>query len=104
MTSAPEPSAVHSAHVGQELEVHYRWHPYFRRKVVIRRIAQRATGRLLSIMGRRAWLCSHIRTPFRQAAFADTHQMRSTLLTQQQASEAVFRNHVEPPGRSTADR
>jgi septal ring factor EnvC (AmiA/AmiB activator) len=22
-------SAVHSAHVGQEIEVHYRWHPYF---------------------------------------------------------------------------
>jgi hypothetical protein len=33
------------------LEVHYRWHPYFGRKIVIRRIAQRATGRLLSIMG-----------------------------------------------------
>src|SRR5579871_2570774 len=45
------PSPVHSAHVGQELEVHYRWHPYFGCKVVIRRIAQRATGRFLSIMG-----------------------------------------------------
>ena len=31
--------------------MHYRWHPYFGRKVVIRRIAQRATGRFLSIMG-----------------------------------------------------
>src|SRR5580700_4705803 len=51
MTSDPMPSPVHSAHVGQELEVHYRWHPYFGRKVVIRRIAQRATGRFLSIMG-----------------------------------------------------
>jgi len=50
MTQA-SPSPVHSAHVGQELEVHYRWHPYFGRKVVIRRIAQRATGRFLSIMG-----------------------------------------------------
>jgi hypothetical protein len=45
------PSAVHSAHVGQELEVQYRWHPYFGCKVVIRRIAQRATSRFLSIMG-----------------------------------------------------
>jgi hypothetical protein len=33
------------------LEVHYRWHPYFSRKVVIRRITQRATGRFLNIMG-----------------------------------------------------
>jgi hypothetical protein len=33
------------------LEVHYRWHPYFGCKVVIRRIAQRATGRFLSILG-----------------------------------------------------
>jgi len=46
-----EPSPVHSAHVGQELEVQYRWHPYFGRKVVIRRITQRATGRFLNIMG-----------------------------------------------------
>src|SRR3984957_15835425 len=45
------PSPVHSAHVGRELEVHYRWHPYFGCKVVIRRIAQRATGRFLSILG-----------------------------------------------------
>src|SRR5579862_6789040 len=44
-------SPVHSAHVGQEFEVHYRWHPYFGCKVVIRRIAQRATGRFLSILG-----------------------------------------------------
>src|SRR3954454_22686747 len=35
----------------QELEVQYRWHPYFGRKVVIRRVTQRATGRFLSILG-----------------------------------------------------
>src|ERR1700759_5326725 len=51
MIFCPVPSPVHSAHVGRELEVHYRWHPYFGCKVVIRRIAQRATGRLLSILG-----------------------------------------------------
>src|SRR6516164_4036071 len=51
MTFCQAPSPVHSAHVGRELEVHYRCHPYFGRKVVIRRIAQRATGRFLSIMG-----------------------------------------------------
>jgi hypothetical protein len=27
---------VHSAHVGQELEVHYRWHPYFGSQVEVR--------------------------------------------------------------------
>ena len=50
-TSGQAQSPVHSAHVGQELEVQYRWHPYFGRKVVIRRITQRATGRFLNIMG-----------------------------------------------------
>src|SRR5258705_3444396 len=42
---------VHSAHVGQELEVHYRYHPYFGRKVLVRRIEQRATGQFLSVQG-----------------------------------------------------
>lgn len=41
----------HSAHVGQELEVHYRWHPYFGNKVSIRRVEQRATGRFLKVLG-----------------------------------------------------
>jgi hypothetical protein len=40
---------VHSAHVGQELEVHYRHHPYFGRKVLVRRIEQRATGQFLRV-------------------------------------------------------
>ena len=51
MTSAPVPLPVHSAHVGQELEVHYRWHPYFGSKVGIRRVEQRATGRFLKVLG-----------------------------------------------------
>src|SRR5436305_10958450 len=51
MTCGPEPSPVHSAHVGQELEVHYRWHPYFGAKVGIRRVEQRATGRFLKVLG-----------------------------------------------------
>jgi hypothetical protein len=42
---------VHSAHVGQELEVYYRYHPYFGRNVLVRRIAQRATGQFLSVQG-----------------------------------------------------
>ena len=45
------PSPVHSAHVGQELEVHYRWHPYFGRKVAVRRVEQRATGQFLKVLG-----------------------------------------------------
>ena len=46
-----QPSPVHSAHVGQELEVHYRWHPYFGRKVCVRRVEQRATGQFLKVQG-----------------------------------------------------
>jgi hypothetical protein len=46
-----KPLPVHSAHVGQELEVHYRWHPYFGSKVSIRRVEQRATGRFLKVLG-----------------------------------------------------
>ena len=49
--SRPVPSPVHSAHVGEELEVHYRWHPYFGRKVGVRRVEQRATGRFLKVQG-----------------------------------------------------
>ncbi|HZX71496.1 MAG TPA: hypothetical protein VFE77_11825 [Rhodanobacter sp.] len=44
-------SPVHSAHVGQELEVHYRWHRYFGRKVSVRRVEQRATGQFLKVQG-----------------------------------------------------
>ena len=50
-TFAPAPLPVHSAHVRQELEVHYRWHPYFGSKVGIRRVEQRATGRFLKVLG-----------------------------------------------------
>jgi len=44
-------SPVHSAHVGQELEVQYPWHPLFRHKVVVRRVEQRATGQLVLVEG-----------------------------------------------------
>ena len=50
MTQASSP-AVHSAHVGQEIEVHYRWHPYFGCTVNIRRVEQRATGLFLKVQG-----------------------------------------------------
>jgi hypothetical protein len=44
---------VHSAHVGQELEVHYRYHPYFGRKVLVRHIEQRATVQLVNMVAQR---------------------------------------------------
>ena len=44
-------STVDSAHVGQELEVYYRWHPYFGCKVNVRRVEQRATGQFLKVQG-----------------------------------------------------
>lgn len=31
----PTPKPVHSAHVGDEVEVYYRWHPYFGQRVSI---------------------------------------------------------------------
>jgi hypothetical protein len=33
------------------LEVHYRYHPYFGRKVLVRRVEQRATGQFLKVQG-----------------------------------------------------
>ena len=36
---------------GEDLEVHYRWHPYFGCKVGVRRVEQRATGRFLKVQG-----------------------------------------------------
>ena len=34
----------HSAHIGQELEIHYRWHPLYGRKVRFRDSEQRGSG------------------------------------------------------------
>jgi len=33
------------------LEIQYRWHPYFGRKVSVRRVEQRATGQFLKVLG-----------------------------------------------------
>jgi hypothetical protein len=40
---------VHSAHIGQEIEVQYRWHPLFRRRVKVRDVEQRSGGRIVHI-------------------------------------------------------
>ncbi|MGI9485937.1 MAG: hypothetical protein ACR2RF_08665, partial [Geminicoccaceae bacterium] len=42
---------VHSAHVGQELEVYYRWHPYFGNRVLVRQIQERADGCYVRVEG-----------------------------------------------------
>jgi Tfp pilus assembly protein FimV len=40
---------VHSVHVGQDLEVHYRWHPYFGCRVRVRQIQERADRRFVRV-------------------------------------------------------
>jgi len=40
---------VHSAHVGQDLEVHYRWHPCFGSKVHLRQVQEWADGRYVRV-------------------------------------------------------
>src|ERR1700737_487634 len=45
----PRPLPVHSAHIGQEIEVHYRWHPLYGRRVKVRDIEQRGGGRVVHI-------------------------------------------------------
>ena len=43
------PSPVHSAHVGDEVEVHYRWHPLYGRRVRRQYSEQRADGRVVHV-------------------------------------------------------
>ncbi|EQD62922.1 hypothetical protein B2A_02620, partial [mine drainage metagenome] len=45
----PEPSRSHSAHIGQEIEVHYRWHPFYGRRVRAHYSEQRASGRIVHV-------------------------------------------------------
>jgi hypothetical protein len=42
-------SRVHSAHVGQEVEIHYRWHPLYGRRVPQQYIEQRAGGSVVHV-------------------------------------------------------
>src|SRR4051812_8370426 len=46
---AQVPSPGHSAHIGQEVVVHYRWHPLYGRRVCLRRSEQRSSGRFVQI-------------------------------------------------------
>lgn len=46
---AASQSRGHSAHVGQEVEVHYRWHPYFGRRLRCENSEERANGRIIHL-------------------------------------------------------
>lgn len=46
-----EPSRGHSAHVGQEVVVHYRWHPLYGRHVRRHYSEQRANGEVVHVEG-----------------------------------------------------
>jgi len=46
---ARAPVPVHSAHIGQETEVHYRWHPLYGRRVKVRDIEQRGRGHVVHV-------------------------------------------------------
>ena len=43
-SSGPGQVRGHSAHIGQEVEVHYRWHPLYGRRVKVRDVEQRSGG------------------------------------------------------------
>jgi hypothetical protein len=43
------PSRIHSAHIGQEVDVHYRWHPLYGRRLRVQHSEQRASGRVLHV-------------------------------------------------------
>jgi hypothetical protein len=43
------PSRSHSARIGQEVEVHYRWHPFHGRRAYAHYSEQRAAGRVIHV-------------------------------------------------------
>ena len=43
------PSRIHSAHIGQEVDVHYRWHPLYGRRLRVEHSEQRASGRVIHV-------------------------------------------------------
>ena len=46
----PRAMLGHSAHVGQEVEVHYRWHPYFGRWLRCENSEERANDRIIHLV------------------------------------------------------
>jgi hypothetical protein len=49
MPCAPGQLPVHSAHIGQEVEVHYRWHPLYGRRVKVRDVELRGGSQVVHI-------------------------------------------------------
>jgi hypothetical protein len=47
--SAPVRFSSHSAHIGQEVQIHYRWHPLHGPPVKLCGVEQRATGRVVHV-------------------------------------------------------
>lgn len=43
------PSRIHSAHIGQEVEIHYRWHPLYGQRLRVQHSEQRASGRVIHV-------------------------------------------------------
>jgi hypothetical protein len=49
VTSAPSGVPIHSAHIGQEVEIHYRWHPLYGCRVRVRDSEERYKGRVVHV-------------------------------------------------------
>src|SRR6266478_2967135 len=49
MRGAREQSPGHSAHIGQEVEVHYRWHAHYGRRVRRQYVERRAGGDVVHV-------------------------------------------------------
>ena len=43
------PSRIHSAHIGREVEVHYRWHPLYGRRLRVLSSERRASGPVIHV-------------------------------------------------------
>ena len=49
MPSAPEQSRAHSAHIGQDVVIHYRWHPLYGRRAHRIQHERRASGEFVHV-------------------------------------------------------
>ena len=48
-SSCPAQFPVHSAHIGQEVEIHYLWHPLYGRRVKVKDIERRGGGQVVHV-------------------------------------------------------
>src|SRR5439155_18464614 len=90
MTYGPRQLPVHSAHVGQDVEVFYRWHALYGRRVRLSRLEPRANGQIAyveaspgEILIMAAWMLDPVSCAGMQmaepraslAALADLHRL-----------------------------